>query len=187
MYNKISNNVGFYFLLLFALTITVLPALSYLLAVAITLIWLLDVLIFRDIELIGQPLFFPIIGFAVFSIIVLTISEICGGIYSLAFVGPLLMFSLIMPGFVISGEKRKMILWSFIAGVVLASGLDIISWWGETSGFAAAAYHPGLPLSFLVALAFCISYSWALYRFPWPAPRLCPQTDQLSLCWPLSS
>jgi len=156
MHNKISNNVGFYLLLLFALTVTVYPAASYVIAAAVALIWIFDVLIFRDVELIELPLFLPVIAFAIFSVIALAVAVVLGRTFVLAYVGPLMSFSLIVPGFIMSGEKRKMIVWSLIAGVMLAAGFDLISWWNNTSGSAGPVYRPGQPVSFMVGLVFCI-------------------------------
>ena len=156
MYNKRLSNAGFYMLLLFAFLVTVWPQASYYLAIAIFLIWLSDSIIFRDVELVELPLFYPILAFNVVLILAWALSQLNGINFPYVGVGLLTLFYFIIPGFVMSGERRKMVLWSFIAGVVLVSGFHLITWWDNASGIKIATYWPGYPLMFQIALVLCI-------------------------------
>ena len=156
MYNKRLGNAGFYLLLLFAFLITVWPRASYYLAIGIFLLWLSDTVIFHEVELSEMPLFYPILIFNVFLILAGGLSLI-NGIYSpYIAVGLLSLIYFIVPGFVMSGERRKMVLWSFIAGVVLTSGIQLITLWGNASEIQTAPFWPGHPLMFQIALSLCI-------------------------------
>ena len=156
MYNKRLGNAGFYLLLLFAFLVTVWPGASYYLAIAIFFIWLSDTIIFHDVELVELPLFYPILAFNVVLILAWALSQLNGINFPYVGVGLLALFYFIVPGFVMSGERRKMVLWSFIAGVVLVSGFHLITWWDNASGIRIATNGPGYPLMFQIALVFCI-------------------------------
>jgi hypothetical protein len=156
MYNKRLSNAGFYLLLLFAFLVNVWPQASYYLAIAIFLIWLSDTIIFREVELVELPLFYPILGFNVVLILAWALAQLNGINFPYFGVGLLTLFYFIVPGFVMSGERRKMVLWSFIAGVVLVSGLHLITWWDNASGIQVGTNWPRYPLMFQIALVLCV-------------------------------
>ncbi len=156
MHNKILINAGFYLMLLFSFSVTVYPVAAYFLALGIFLIWLLDVIIFRDPGISAQPLFFPILGFNVFIIVAWFLHWVYGAEFQLAYVGLLSMFYFIVPGFVITGEQRRMILWTFIAGAMLMGVFHLIMWWATFSSPTIMFSPLATPLSFAVILAFCV-------------------------------
>lgn len=148
--------LGFYIILLFSLSVSVFPRFAYVLAIAASCIWLLEFLIFRDISWASSPLFIPIVGFAVFSMIAWFLSYLLYDRSPVPCVAAFSLFYFVGKNFVRSSEKRKMIVWTFISGVVLASGIDLFYRWGSL-------FDPGLsqsPLSgslpFLMMLVFCV-------------------------------
>jgi hypothetical protein len=154
MHNKILTNTGFYLLLLFAFLVTVYPVVSYGLAAAIVLIWLLDVLIFKETDIVDLPLFYPLISFA--SVIVLgwALSLIFKHEFPYIFLAILSLFYFIVPGFVRSAEQRRMILWTFIAGAMLVASLHLIFWWATFTNVTMRLRPLPEPSLFMVALAF---------------------------------
>ncbi len=148
--------IGFYLILLFSLSVSVFPRFAYVLAIAAFCIWLLELLIFRDRSWVSSSLFNPIAGFAAFSVIAWLLSGLlhdrspapCAAVFSL--------FYFVTRSFVRSPEKRKMIVWTFISGVVLASGIDLFYRWG---GLFDLSFSPSLAagsLSFLMMMVFCV-------------------------------
>jgi len=125
--SNIPARLGFYLLLLFSFTVSVFPEISFLLAAAAVLVWIIQLIIFRQPALTESQLFYPIAGFAFFSLIELILSRLysfenpslCVGIYS--------AFYFVVLGFVPTQEKRKMIIWTFLSGVILAMGINILS------------------------------------------------------------
>ena len=153
MHSKILVNAGFYLLLLFALSITIFPPAAYLLALAVISIWLLDLLIFREPRFVDQPLFYPIIALNVFIILAWVLSRLHRGNLDLFLLGPSFVFYLAVSGFVISSEQRRMLLWTFVAGVIVAVGTALTNWWALFPVEMTPIWI-GRQSMFLVALAF---------------------------------
>lgn len=148
--------IGFYLILLFSLSVSVFPRFAYVLAIAAFFIWLMELLIFRDTFWASSSLFNPIAGFAAFSVVAWLLSGLlydrspapCVAIFSL--------FYFVARSFVRSPEKRKMVVWTFISGVVLVSGIDLFARWGSLFD---PGFSPGPPtgsLPFLMMLVFCV-------------------------------
>jgi hypothetical protein len=160
MHNKILINAGFYLLLLFAFSVTVYPLISYALATAIVLIWLLDILIFKETDIFELPLFYPLISLTA----LLTFGWILAKIYHHEFpyiyAALLSLFYFIVPGFVRTAEQRRMILWTFIAGAMLVAGLHLIVWWATFTNVTMRLRPLSEPSIFMVALAFAFLLSY---------------------------
>ncbi len=160
MHNKILINSGFYLLLLFAFSITVYPTAAYVLAGAIFLIWVLDLLIFRETDINELPLFYPILSFAAVLLAGGMVSLIYGHIFPYAYVALLSFFYFIVPGFVRSGEQRRMVLWTFIAGAMLVTGLHLILWWATFTNITMRLKPLSTPSLFMVTMAFSFLLSF---------------------------
>lgn len=148
--------LGFYIILLFSLSVSIFPRHAYILAIAAFCIWLLNLLIFRDTSWTSSSLFNPIAGFTAFSIIAWLIWWL---LYSRSPVPCLAVFSpfyFVAKSFVRSPEKRKMIVWTFISGVILASGIDLFYRWGSLFDMSISPDFTSESLSFLMMLVFCI-------------------------------
>lgn len=148
--------VGFYLILLFSLLVSVFPSFAYILAIAACGIWLLELLIFRDTSWVSSSLFNPIAGFAIFSVIAWLLSGLLRDQSPVPCMAVFSPFYFVARSFVQSPEKRKMIVWTFISGVVLASGIDLFYRWGGLFELDISVDLAARPLSFLMMLVFCV-------------------------------
>jgi hypothetical protein len=161
MHNKILMNASFYLLLIFAFSVSIYPPISYFLAAAIFMIWLLDILIFKETEIFDLPLFYPLMAFVIFMILASVLAAIYGHPFPLIHVALLSLFYMIVPGIVATIEQRRMVIWTFIAGAMLIGGLHLILWWGTFTNFTHRLLPLAEPSLFMVTLAF--SFLLALY------------------------
>ncbi|HBC46187.1 MAG TPA: hypothetical protein DCZ43_04005 [candidate division Zixibacteria bacterium] len=161
MHNKILIKAGFYLLLLFAFAVTVYPLASYIIAGLVFLIWFLDMLIFRETDISELPLFYPLLGFSLVLGSGWIVARICNHNFPYFYIGLLSLYYLIVPGFVRTGEQRRMILWTFIAGAMLVTGLHLIHWWGTFTNITMHLPPLPEPSMFMVCLAF--AFLLALY------------------------
>lgn len=154
--SAIPSSLGFYMILLFSFSVSVFPNLSYYLASAAFGIWLFQILIFRQTGFISSPLFYPIAGLAGFSAIVWIISIIysyenpvvCVGLYSL--------FYFVVLSFVSSREKREMLIWTFLAGIILSIGIEILSNLESPSFLFPSGLSLADHLPTLIVMGFCL-------------------------------
>jgi len=148
--------IGFYLILLFSLSVSVFPRFAYVLAIAAFCIWLLELLIFRDTSWVSSALFNPIAGFVAFSMIAWLLSGLLHDRSPAPCVAVFSLFYFVARSFVRSPEKRKMIVWTFISGVVLASGIDLFYRWGSLFGLSFSPNLAAGSLPFLMMLVFCV-------------------------------
>jgi hypothetical protein len=159
VHNKILINAGFYLLLLFAFTVTIAPVVSYFIALSVFLIWFMDLLIFKEPEFTKLALFYPILCFNIFLILAWVAHRIYGLNFELVYIGFLSLFYFVIPGFIITAEQRRMLLWTFIAGAILSSAIYLIGWWGVSSG-TSMKLRPISPVQIAqITLAICILVS----------------------------
>ncbi len=151
--SKTISNAGFYLVLLFSFCVSTFPGLAFYLAAAVTGIWFLELLIFKNSDLTSLELFYPIGGFVVFSIISWALSPDGSAI---PYIGILSFFYIVVQRFVPFAEKRKMIVWTFISGVVLSSGIDLVSRLANAHFESLSAQAAPENLSFLIVLVFCL-------------------------------
>lgn len=154
--SAVPAQIGFYLLLLFSFSVSVFPEFAYFLAGGAFGIWLLQILIFRRPSFASSRLFYPIFGLCAISLICLLLSKIfsfdnptlCAGLYS--------VFYFVAMSFVPSQEKRKMITWTFLSGVILSLAIDVLS------GLSSGGYHDikslmiSEHLSVPVLIVFCL-------------------------------
>ncbi len=154
MHNKILTNAGFYLLLLFAFALSVYPPASFLLATAIFLIWMLDVLIFKETRISEMPLFYPLLAFALFMILEAILAAIYNHPMPYLYIALLSLFYFIVPGFVATVDKRRMVIWTFIAGAMLKASLQLIIWWATYANITLRLRPIEEPYLFMVTMAF---------------------------------
>lgn len=154
--STIPVKIGFYLLLLFSFSVAVFPSLAYFLAAAAFVIWLLEIIIFRKSQWASSPLFYAIAGFVSFSVVAWAVSGVLFGSGSFPRAAVFLIFYFVAREFVPSPEKRKMVVWTLISGVVLASGIDLFHRWENLFdlGYMEGSADPSL--SFLMVLVFCL-------------------------------
>lgn len=154
--SAIPGKIGFYLLLLFSFSVAVFPRLSFFLAVAAFFVWVVDVMVFRKFGWISSPVFYPIAGFIAFSFVAFLISTV---LYGLSWWPCFAVFSVlyfVVREFVPSVEKRKMIVWTFISGVVLTAGIDLFNRWGNLFHLGYVEGSSEASLSFLMVMVFCL-------------------------------
>ncbi len=161
MHNKVLTNAGFYLLLLFAFALSVYPPASFILAMAIFLIWMLDVLIFKETRISEMPLFYPLLAFALFMILASILAAIYNHPMPYLYIALLSLFYFIVPGFVVTVDQRRMVIWTFIAGAMLKASLQLIVWWATYANVTLRLRPLQEPTLFMVALAF--SFMLAFY------------------------
>ena len=154
--SAIPAKIGFYLLLLFSFSVAVFPDLSFVLAAAAFFVWLLEITIFRRSAWLSSPVFYAIAGFVSFSVAAFIISAILYGRYSLPCAAVFSALYFVAREFVPSHEKRKMVVWTFISGVVLAAGLDLFHRWGNLFDLGYMTGSSDVSLSFLMVLVFCL-------------------------------
>ena len=118
--SAIPTGLGFYLILLFSFCVSVFPQLSYFLAAGAVVIWVFQILIFRETGFASSLLFYPVTGLAAFSLIVWVLSTIYTNDNPMVCVGLYSLFYFVVFSFVPSREKRKMVIWTFLAGITLA-------------------------------------------------------------------
>jgi len=124
--SKTFSGAGFYLILLFTFFAPVSPAIAHIAAVLAFILWIVEQAIFRNTDWVQEEMFFPVAGFILFTFLGFMISEINSSDSILPYTGYLAIFYFVVQRFVSFSEKRKMIIWTFIAGVVLSSGVDIV-------------------------------------------------------------
>ncbi len=154
--SAIPAKIGFYLLLLFSFSVAVFPRLSFVLAAAAFFVWLLEIVIFRKLDWVSSPVFYPIAGFISFSILAFLISAVLYGRNLLPCAAFFSVLYFVAREFVPSPEKRKMIVWTFISGVVLAAGIDLFQRWGNLFDLGYMEGTSDASLSFLMVLVFCL-------------------------------
>ena len=123
--SKTFSRAGFYLVLLFSFFASVYPAIAHIAAVLAFALWIVEQTIFRNTDWVREEMFFPVAGFFLFTLLGFIVSRINASVAALPYTGYLAIFYFVVHRFVSLSEKRKMIVWTFIAGVVLSSGLDI--------------------------------------------------------------
>lgn len=158
--SAIPSNIGFYLLLLFSFCVSVFPRLAVILGIVISIIWLAQLVIFGQPDFKSSRLLYPIAGLTLFSLVVFILSAItgvknptvCAGLYS--------FFYFVVFSFVPSQERRKMVIWTFLSGVVLSLGISVLSA-VDISGrpdFSAVVFPDHLPL--LILMVFCLGLAY---------------------------
>jgi hypothetical protein len=153
--SAIPSRFGFYILLLFSFSVSVFPELARILAAVALCVWLFQVLVFRGPAPLQSTLFYPICGLFSFSILSLLISWLFSSENPLACVGLYSAFYFVANSFIQSQEKRKMVMWTFLSGVILSLSVHILSRLDKSS-------DPAMPehLPVLAVMAFCLILSF---------------------------
>jgi len=154
--SKTFSSAGFYLILLFSFFAPVSPAIAHLAAILAFGMWVVEQLIFRNTDWVQEEMFFPVAGFIVFTLLAFIVSRINSSQTVLPYTGYLAVFYFVVQRFVSFSEKRKMIIWTFIAGVVLSAGVDIVM---RLSGaeLERSMVHPASQtISFYILIVFAV-------------------------------
>jgi hypothetical protein len=154
--------IGFYIVLLFSLSVSIFPRFAFFLATAAFSVWLLEFFIFRDTSWVSSPLFNPIAAFAAFSVVGWLLPGLLNNGNPAPCMAVFSIFYFVAKRFVRSSEKRKMIVWTFISGVVLASGINLFYRWGSLFDMSFSPDYSMGSLPFLMMLAFCVLIAYYL-------------------------
>jgi len=126
--NPYLNDIAYYLLLIFAVTLMISNALAEILAVVVLIIWTAQTLAYRRREWLKYPLFWPLATLIIYKTIVLFVSGYQGR-FGTAFEQialPLIYF--MIPTIVVTSDRRRKVVWLFITGAVLAAGIGIIKY-----------------------------------------------------------
>ncbi|OGC89575.1 MAG: hypothetical protein A2W25_14525 [candidate division Zixibacteria bacterium RBG_16_53_22] len=156
MHNKHLINFGFYLLLVFAFTAAIYPPLAYFAAAGLLLLWLLDLLIFREPEFVNMPLFYPMMALVAILVVAWMVARIYGAGNNFVYIAFLSLFYFIVGGFVVTNEQRRMIMWTFASGVLLYSGIRLAVWWGALSQPGHEMIHVDQSRILFISMAICI-------------------------------
>jgi hypothetical protein len=158
--SKTFSKAGFYLILLFSFSISVFPAFAHVIAAAAFILWIVEQIIFRNFDWVKEDMFFPIAGFILFTFLGFLISRPDSFDLILPYTAYLALFYFVVQRFVSLSEKRKMVIWSFITGVVMSSGIKIIDAL-SSSNFEkslAAPVSEDISFSMLIALAMALAF-----------------------------
>ncbi len=158
--SKTFSRAGFYLILLFSFCAPIFPNLAYILAAAAFMLWVLEQLIFRNTDWTGEPMFYPLAGFTAFLFISFIVSNINYSDSIMPFNAYLAIFYFVVHRFVPHSEKRKMILWTFIAGVILSTGIKLIIIFGQNDIGHLSRDFVSEELSYYMTLIFVIVLSF---------------------------
>ncbi len=149
-------NIGFYLLILFALFISINPLIAYCLGAIALVIWISQSLIYRDADWIKMPLFYYLFGLSLLAFLAWAVFLIYDKSYKLPYYVWMPILYLMVSSFIFSGERRKMIVWTFITGVILASAFHLISHWTSISNFNIHGHSAEPRLALMVIFSFCL-------------------------------
>ncbi|UCE67877.1 MAG: hypothetical protein JSU85_07690 [Candidatus Zixiibacteriota bacterium] len=124
--SKTFSRAGFYLILLFTFFASISPAIAHIAAFLAFALWVVEQLIFRNTDWIQEEMFFPVAGFIIITLMALIVFRVNSSETVLPYTGYLAIFYFVVQRFVSFSEKRKMIIWTFIAGVVLSSAIDAV-------------------------------------------------------------
>ncbi len=158
--SKTFSKAGFYLVLLFSFCVSIFPKVAFLIAGAAFALWVLEQVIFKNTDWIDEPMFYPVAGFMVFTFISFIVSKYNSSFSSIMYTGYLAVFYFVVQRFVSLSEKRKMIVWTFISGVVLSIGIKIVLMIANRGDSYLSEYWASEQLSFFVILVFVIVLSF---------------------------
>jgi hypothetical protein len=154
--SKTFSKAGFYLIILFTFFVPLSPAISSLAAILAFALWILEQVIFRNTDWIQEEMFYPVAGFAFFTLLSFLVTRIYSSVTILPYTGYLAVFYFVVHRFVSLSEKRKMIIWTFIAGVVLSSAIDIVMRF-SLSGLERSVIDPASgKISFFIMVVFSL-------------------------------
>ncbi len=156
MHNKLLINIGFYLLLIFAFSVSIFPPVAYAAAAGLMVLWMMDLLIFREPEFTDMPLYYPILGFLAIFLVSWIVARLYGSYNDFIYLALLSIFYFIVPGFVVTNEQRRMVLWTFAAGILLYSGTKLVIFWSSLTQPGRESIEIGNSHIALITLAVCV-------------------------------
>lgn len=154
--SKTFSRVGFYLILLFSFFAPVSPAIAHTVAILAFALWIVEQLIFRNVDWTQEEMFFPISGFIVFTLLAFVVARLNSSESVLSYTGYLAFFYFVVQRFVSFAEKRKMIIWTFIAGVILSSAVDTIMRFSRAELESSMVNPASQKISFFILIVFAL-------------------------------
>ncbi len=158
--NAYLNNFAFVLLMLYSFVLMLSNALSETLAVIILFIWIAQTIAYRRKNWLEYPLTIPIFAFIAIKLVVLVVSGYAGSI-NLVFEQmtlPLIYF--IVPGIVVTSERRRTIAWLIIAGSIVAASIGILKFFSgavpRAESIVSGVYTLSVFLTFSLVLVISI-------------------------------
>lgn len=158
--SKTFSKAGFYLILLFAFSVSVFPAFAHIVAGIAFLLWIIEQIIFRNFDWLNEDMFYPIAGFIIFTFLGHIIFRPSSSDFVLPYTAYLAGFYFVVRRFVAFSEKRKMVIWSFVTGVIMSSGIRIIDAF-SLHGFDKSLTSPvsgNITFTMLIALAMVLAF-----------------------------
>ncbi len=154
--SKTFSRAGFYLILLFTFFASVSPAIAHIAAVLAFALWVVEQLIFRNTDWVRDEMFFPVAGFIIITLLAFIVSRVNSSATVLPYTGYLAIFYFVVQRFVSFSEKRKMIIWTFIAGVLLSSAIDSVMRF-SSAGLERSLVNPASQkISFYILIVFAM-------------------------------
>jgi hypothetical protein len=150
------SRAGFYLILLFAFFASVSPTIAHVVAVLAFVFWIIEQLIFRNTDWLHEEMFIPIAGFVLFTLLASIVSWINSTDSVMTYSGYLAIFYFVVQRFVSFPEKRKMIIWTFITGVVISSTIDAITRFVGAGLSVSMADTASQEISFFILVVFAV-------------------------------
>lgn len=162
--NPYLNNIAFYLLLVFAFIIMISNALAATLITIILFIWITQTVAYRRLEWLDYPLFWPIAALIAYKTIVLLVSGYVGkfGASFEQIALPLIYF--IVPTVVVTIERRRKVVWIFITGAVLVSGIGIIRYLMDISVRASSIISGVNTFAFFLTITLGLILSYFVHK-----------------------
>ncbi|UCC80730.1 MAG: hypothetical protein JSW64_05065 [Candidatus Zixiibacteriota bacterium] len=154
--SKTFSRAGFYLILLFSFFAPVSPAVAHIVAVSAFTLWIVEQLIFRNTDWIRDRMFFPVAGFIIFTLLAFFVARLNSSQSVLPYTGYLAIFYFVVQRFVSFSEKRKMIIWTFIAGVILSSAVDAILRFSRADLERSMMNPASQKISFFILIVFAL-------------------------------
>ncbi len=154
--SKTFSRAGFYLILLFSFFAAVSPAIAHIVAISAFALWIVEQLIFRNTDWVRDQMFFPIAGFILFALLASIVARLTSSESILPYTGYLAIFYFVVQRFVSFSEKRKMIIWTFIAGVILSSAVDAIIRFSQAELERSMVNPASQKISFFILIVFAL-------------------------------
>ena len=161
--NPYLNNIAFFLLLIYASILMLSNAGGLILMTLIFVIWIAQTLAYRRRDWLEYPLAKPIMALIGFKFLVLLVSGYEGRVGSVAEQLALPLIYFIVPPIVVTSERRRKIIWIFIAGSILAAGIGIIRF--QLGVIPRAASIVSGPYTFSIYMAIVVGVILTMFAF----------------------
>lgn len=161
--NPYLNNIAFFLLSIYAGILMLSNAAGLIIITLVIIIWIAQTLAYRRKDWLDYPLAKPIIALIGFKVLVLLVSGFEGPFGSVLEQLTLPLVYFMVPPIVVTAERRRKIIWMFIAGATLAAGIGIIRYQLGIIGRAASIVSG--PYTFSIYMAIAVGVILTMFAF----------------------